>query len=76
MMIPLHSVAAANCRWSYDDTLCRGWVRRIAKLGYPSGTLRYAAASHALASRLIEARQAVARLRRIDPLLRVSILKS
>jgi len=23
MMIPLLSVAAANCRWSYDDTLCR-----------------------------------------------------
>jgi hypothetical protein len=33
-------VAAANCRWSYGETLCRGRIRRIAMLGYPSGTRR------------------------------------
>src|SRR5260221_299047 len=38
-------------------------------------TLRYAAASNALGGRLNEARQAMARLRQIDPALRVSNLK-
>jgi TolB-like protein/Tfp pilus assembly protein PilF len=37
--------------------------------------LRYAAVSHALAGRLKEAQQAMARLRQIDPILRVSNLK-
>jgi tetratricopeptide (TPR) repeat protein len=38
-------------------------------------TLRYAAASNALAGRMEEARQAMARLRQIDPELRISNLK-
>ena len=39
-------------------------------------TLRYAAASNALAGRMEEAQQAMARLRQIDPELRISNLKN
>jgi tetratricopeptide (TPR) repeat protein len=58
----------------YDEAT--GWAKK-ALLENPKylATLRITAASHALAGRLEEARQAMTRLRELDPALRVSTLK-
>jgi TolB-like protein len=57
----------------YDES--SSWAER-AMLGHPnySPALRVAAASHALAGRLGPAQEAMARMRQIDPMLRVSTL--
>ena len=59
----------------YDDA--SSWAQRALQVrpSYPSA-IRLAAASSALAGRPEEARQAVERLRQVDPALRVSNLKN
>jgi TolB-like protein/Tfp pilus assembly protein PilF len=76
LFLVLTGIAAAHFHAGHCDEAASWAERALSELPNFPGALRIAAASHALGGRVEQAQKAVARLRRVDPTLRLSNLKN